>query len=106
MKTTTRLLIMLFSALLLGACGSKPVAIADMPVYPGATELKPGESNIADTLKTNGQQDAAMRQAAGVGGIAAPIHPAGVRAVGIAVDRVNRRGGLRKRREHSRDEQC
>ncbi len=68
MKTTTRLLIMLFSALLLGACGSKPVAIADMPVYPGATELKPGESNIADTLKTNGQQDAAMRQAAGVGG--------------------------------------
>jgi hypothetical protein len=71
MKTTMRLLTLitlLLSALLLGACGSKPVAIADLPVYPGATELKPGESNIADTLANNGQQDAAMRQAAGVGG--------------------------------------
>jgi hypothetical protein len=71
MKITMRLLALLtllVSALLLGACGSKPVAIADLPVYPGATELKPGESNIADTLKNNGQQDAAMRQAVGVGG--------------------------------------
>ena len=62
------LLMLLLSALLLGACGSKPVTLADLPVYPGATELKPGESTIADTLKNNGQQDAAVRQAAGVGG--------------------------------------
>jgi hypothetical protein len=71
MKTTLRLLTLLtllISALLLGACGGKPVTLADLPVYPGATELKPGESNIADTLKNNGQQDAAVRQAAGVGG--------------------------------------
>jgi hypothetical protein len=71
MKTTMRLLTLitlLSSALLLAACGSKPVAMADLPVYPGATALKPGESNIADTLKNNGQQDAAVRQAAGVGG--------------------------------------
>ena len=71
MKSTMRLLTLLtllLSALLLGACGSKPVTLADLPVYPGATELKPGESSIADTLKNNGQQDAAMRQAAGVGG--------------------------------------
>jgi hypothetical protein len=58
----------LISALLVGACGSKPVTIADLPVYTGATELKPGESNLADTLQQNGQQDAAIRQTAGTGG--------------------------------------
>jgi hypothetical protein len=71
MKTTVRLLAlitMLALSMLLSACGSKPVALADLPVYTGATELKPGESNIADTLQSNGQQDAAMRQAVGTGG--------------------------------------
>lgn len=71
MKTTSRLLAlisMLISVLLLGACSSKPATIADLPVYPDATELKPGESNLADTLQQNGQQDAAIRQSAGVGG--------------------------------------
>jgi hypothetical protein len=59
---------LVLAALMLAACGSKPVAVADLPVYPGATALQPGESTIADTLKQNGQQDAAMRQAMGAGG--------------------------------------
>jgi hypothetical protein len=71
MKTTVRLLaliVMLTSAMLLSACGSKPVTLADLPVYPGASELQAGESTIADTLQNNGQQDAALREAMGAGG--------------------------------------
>ncbi|NTV63513.1 MAG: hypothetical protein HGA65_08260 [Oscillochloris sp.] len=71
MKTTLRLFALiatLASAMLLGACGSKPVTLADLPVYEGATELKPGESNLADTLQQNGQQSTAMGQALGAGG--------------------------------------
>jgi hypothetical protein len=48
--------------------GSSPAAISELPVYPNAVELKEGESNIGDTLAQNMQQDAAMRQAIGVGG--------------------------------------
>jgi hypothetical protein len=55
-------------ALLLAGCGAKPLTIADLPTYPDAVELKPGESQIGDTLQQNMQQDAAMRDAAGVGG--------------------------------------
>ncbi len=62
------LLTCLSLALLLAACGSAPATIADLPVYPGAVELKPGESAIGDTLQENMQQDAAMREAMGVGG--------------------------------------
>lgn len=53
--------------LLLAACG-KTVAIGDLPVYKGAVELKPGDSRIGATLAKNTQQDAALRQAMGVGG--------------------------------------
>lgn len=71
MRTTQRLLVliaMLVSAMLLGACASKPATLADLPVYAGAVELKPGESNLADTLQQNGQQSTAMGQALGTGG--------------------------------------
>lgn len=71
MGATTRLITLLASlslALLLAACGAAPATIADLPVYPGAVELKPGESAIGDTLQENMQQDAAMREAAGLGG--------------------------------------
>lgn len=71
MRRTARLLAttLMFAALLaLAACGSKPVTIADLPVYPEATALQPGESSLADTLQSNGQQDSAVRQAMGTGG--------------------------------------
>ena len=71
MGATTRLITLLACvslALLLAACGAAPSTIADLPVYPGAVELKPGESAIGDTLQGNMEQDAAMREAMGVGG--------------------------------------
>ena len=61
--------ILTICALLLAACGgSPPATLADIPAYPGATELKPGESNIADTLANNNQADAALRAQLGTGG--------------------------------------
>ena len=49
--------------LLLVACGGggggAPATLADIPAYTGATELKPGESTIADTLVKNMQQSQA-----------------------------------------------
>lgn len=53
----------------ISACGgSGPVAINDLPAYPGATELKAGDSKLADTLAKNTQQITALSQAAGAGG--------------------------------------
>jgi hypothetical protein len=48
-------------------CGSN-VTSGDLPEYPGATQLKPGESAMGSTLAQNMKQDAAVRQAAGTGG--------------------------------------
>jgi hypothetical protein len=45
--------------------GKKAVAVGDLPAYPGATELKPGESVIADTLAQNVEQNEALKQAMG-----------------------------------------
>ena len=62
-------LVMLF---VLSGCGliggSSPVTLNDIPVYPGATELKQGDSRIAETLARNSQQSTALSQASGVGG--------------------------------------
>ena len=64
--------ILMLAALSLSACsmigGTSPVALSDLPAYPGATELKPDDSRIAATLAKNGANDAAMRNAIGVGG--------------------------------------
>ena len=49
------------------ACGGNASA-GDLPKFPGATELKAGESTIGNTLAQNMKQDAAMRQAMGAGG--------------------------------------
>lgn len=57
---------LLISSLL--SCGGKPAAMTDIPVYPGAVELKAGTNAIGDTLNQNEQTDAAMRQAMNVGG--------------------------------------
>lgn len=60
--------VLLGLALTLVACGSKVATLNDFPTYPGAVELKAGESKIADTLQKNKQQDALVRQAMNVGG--------------------------------------
>ena len=44
------------------------VVVFESTVYPGATELKEGENNVADTLAKNMEQDAALRQALKTGG--------------------------------------
>lgn len=70
-----RLSLIIFSLIMLAllACnsilpfggGGGAVATSDLPVYPGATELKEGESTIGDTLAQNMEQDAALREAMG-----------------------------------------
>ncbi len=55
--------------LALTACGgSSPVSANDLPAYPGATELKAGDSKLAATLSQNSQQITSLTQAAGVNG--------------------------------------
>ena len=47
--------------LALAACGGgAPATLADVPTYPNATALKPGENPMADTLAKNVQQAGAM----------------------------------------------
>ena len=50
--------------LALAACGgiggSAPATLADVPTYPDAVALKPGENVMADTLAKNVQQAGAM----------------------------------------------
>lgn len=58
---------LIVAAIVLTAC-SGPVSMTDLPVYPGATEHKEGQSPIGNTLAKNAQTDAAMRSAVGVGG--------------------------------------
>nr|PZN29542.1 MAG: hypothetical protein DIU80_09255 [Chloroflexota bacterium] len=62
------LLAVLATAVLVACGGSQPATLTDIPAYPGAVELQPGESTIADTLANNNQTDAAMREQLGVGG--------------------------------------
>jgi hypothetical protein len=53
----------------MAACGGgPPMAMADLAAYPGSSELKPGESKIAETLKKNMEMDTQLRQAIGTGG--------------------------------------
>ena len=54
--------------LVASGCGGKAASAAELPVYPGAVELKPGEDPIADTLAKNMEQDATLRKNIGVGG--------------------------------------
>jgi hypothetical protein len=49
------------------ACGGN-VSAGNLPSFPGATELKPGESTIGNTLAQNMKQDTDIRQAMGTGG--------------------------------------
>ena len=63
-------LVLVFAAMVLislSACGGS-VSSGDLPGFPGATELKAGESAIGSTLAQNMKQDSALRQAMGAGG--------------------------------------
>ncbi|MBX7213534.1 MAG: hypothetical protein K1X39_05905 [Thermoflexales bacterium] len=71
LKTIQRVAIAALSVLALAACsvgGGAPIAIKDLPAYPGAAELKPGESRIAEQLQQNMANDSSARQASGSGG--------------------------------------
>jgi len=67
MKPTTPLRLLSFAlllVLLVGCAAAAPAraTLADIPVYPEAVQLKPGESAIADTLAQNVQTAAGMGQ--------------------------------------------
>jgi hypothetical protein len=69
MNIRIRLIALVTLALLaVTACSQAPATLTAIPAFPGATELKPGESTIGDTLANNNQMDAQLRQQVGVGG--------------------------------------
>ena len=51
---------------LVGCGGSAPATMSAIPTYTGATELKPGESAVADTLVKNMEQNKALTGQLGV----------------------------------------
>ena len=61
------LIVLAIFLVILPGCGGS-VTSGDLPTYPGAAELKAGESTIGNTLGKNMKQDAALRQAMGTGG--------------------------------------
>ncbi len=67
-STFMLVVILMITAVILSACGSDPVTVDDLPVYPDAVALQPGEDPIADTLLNNAEQDQALRSDLGVGG--------------------------------------
>jgi len=58
----TIVLALLFVFTLAACGGGAPVSLNDIPAYPNATALKPGENPMADTLAKNIQQAGAMGQ--------------------------------------------
>jgi hypothetical protein len=62
----TVIFVTLLGMFLAVACGgSKSASLADIPKYPDATELKVGESKLANTLKDNVETDSALRKSMG-----------------------------------------
>lgn len=51
---------------LVGCGGSAPATVGVIPTYAGASELKPGESPVADTLVKNMEQNQALTGSLGV----------------------------------------
>jgi len=64
MKFHTRIFaiaLVVLAVLSLAACGgSAPAKLSDIPAYPDATQLQPGQNPMADTLAKNVQQAANM----------------------------------------------
>ncbi|MEN8154571.1 MAG: hypothetical protein ABFR75_11175 [Acidobacteriota bacterium] len=50
---------------LMFACGGSVISLADIPVFPGAEELKAGESDLGNTLKNNMEADKKVRESMG-----------------------------------------
>lgn len=67
-KTLVTLVWLVLLSLSLAACGGKTATINDIPAYPDAAALQPGEDPIADTLVNNMEQDASLRANIGTGG--------------------------------------
>jgi len=67
-STFMLIVVLMMGAVILAACGSSAVEIGDLPVYPDAVALQPGDDPIADTLANNAKQDQAVRSDLGVGG--------------------------------------
>ena len=60
---TFAIMLALLSVFALAACGGgAPATLSDIPAYPNATALKPGENPMADTLAKNVQQAGTMGQ--------------------------------------------
>src|SRR5690349_9393593 len=54
-------ILVVLATLSLAACGGSPPAqLSDVPVYPNATQLQPGQNPMADSLAKNVQQAGAM----------------------------------------------
>lgn len=72
MKLKNSLLTSVLFACLLGllvACGGgSAITASDIPAYPDAVLLQPGDDQLADTLLQNAEQDAALRSSLGVSG--------------------------------------
>ena len=68
MKSRNLLVGLVFLVLAAVACGASTLTVSDLPVYPDAVALQPGEDPVADTLANNAEQDAALRGNLGVGG--------------------------------------
>jgi hypothetical protein len=62
------ILLVLILVVVSSGCAGGGTSATDLPVFPGAVELQPGEDPIADTLANNMEQDASIRQNIGVGG--------------------------------------
>ena len=64
MRLLNRMFVMpllILAVLALAACGgSAPAKLADIPTFPDAVQLKPGENPMADTLAKNVQQAGSM----------------------------------------------
>jgi hypothetical protein len=68
MKCNLKLLlgcVLTVSLMLTFGCGGGGVSLSDLPLFPGATELKAGDSNLGNTLKNNMETDKKMRDAMG-----------------------------------------
>jgi hypothetical protein len=63
MKTLARASLALLVLLLIAACGAQPIAIDQVPVYPGAQPMERGQNTLADSVAD------AMRQSAGEQGL-------------------------------------
>lgn len=50
MRHLAALIVAALAALALAACGGEPIALADIPAYPAASELAPGQNPLVDSL--------------------------------------------------------